>query len=290
MDSFYTDDQRMIRDAARDFATEQPRAARGAMGPRRATARERRHADGRTGLSRHDRAGRMGRLLHRLRGLCARHRRNRRGLRVLRHADERAQLGRLRADSRTSAATRRKSATCRTWPRAACIGAFCLTEPQAGSEAQQSAHPRRAAGRQVDSQRQQAVRDQRLARRHRDRVRRHRSGAAASAACPRSSCRRIRPASTSASRSTSSASARPIPVRFRSTTAPCRKPICWASRAKGLRIALSNLEGGRIGIAAQARRHRARRVRCRASSMRTSASSSARRSRSIRASPICWPT
>ena len=65
----------------------------------------------------------------------------------------------------------------------------------------------------------------------------------------------------------------------------CRIPAAnlLGERGKGLAIALSNLEGGRIGIAAQA-------LGIARAAFEANASSSTRRSSSTRASPTCWRT
>jgi hypothetical protein len=76
MDDFYTDDQRMIRDAARDFSVE-------CLAP---------HA------AQWDRDAKLPDEVVKQMGLCAGARRSRRRLRFLRDRDERAQLGRLRSD------------------------------------------------------------------------------------------------------------------------------------------------------------------------------------------------
>lgn len=71
----------------------------------------------------------------------------------------------------------------------------------------------------------------------------------------------------------------------------CRIPAAnlLGERGKGLAIALSNLEGGRIGIAAQALGI-ARAAFERRWSTRATGCNSASRSTSTRASPTCWPT
>jgi alkylation response protein AidB-like acyl-CoA dehydrogenase len=71
----------------------------------------------------------------------------------------------------------------------------------------------------------------------------------------------------------------------------CRIPAAnlLGERGKGLAIALSNLEGGRIGIAAQALGI-ARAAFEAALVYSVTACSSASRSTNTRASPTCWPT
>ena len=99
IDSFLTEEQRMIRDAAREFATEvlAPNAA--PVGPGRRSCRRRRHRQmGELGLLGMIVPAGTRRHLQRLHRLRARDGRNRRRLRLVRDADERAQLGRLRTD------------------------------------------------------------------------------------------------------------------------------------------------------------------------------------------------
>ncbi|MGF6933797.1 hypothetical protein OKW41_002936 [Paraburkholderia sp. UCT70] len=176
MDSFYTDEQRMIRDAARDFATEclAPHAAqwdRDAQLPAEVVAQ----------------LGELGFLgmmvpaewggsytdyvayalaLEEIAAGCAAcatlmsvH--NSVGCAPILNFGSAAQKDRLSARARHRPDDRR-----------------VLPDRAAGGlRGEQSAHPRGAARRAVDSERQQAVRDQRRARRSRDRVRGHRSRA-----------------------------------------------------------------------------------------------------------------
>ena len=72
----------------------------------------------------------------------------------------------------------------------------------------------------------------------------------------------------------------------------CRVPAAnrLGAEGEGYRIALSNLEAGRIGIAAQARRHGARRARGRARLREGADAASARRSSTTRRSTSSSPT
>ena len=131
------------------------------------------------------------------------------------------------------------------------IGAFALTEPEAGSDAgalRTRAEPRR---RRLAHHRREAVDHERHARRHRScSSRAPTASAAARAACRRSS------STPSTSRSTreeeklglNSSSTADLVVESAASAATG----CCTRRNAGSRVAMSTLDGGRIGIAAQA--------------------------------------
>ena len=187
--------------------------------------------------------------LHRLR---ARDGGNRRGLRLDRDADERAQLGGLRPDPRLGHAGAEAASGCRDMASGELIGCFCLTEPQAGSEANNLRTRAVLKDGQLGAERRQAVHHQRQARRGGDRVRGHRSGPRQEGPVGVHRADRHPRLQPRRSSSTSSASAPPTPAPSRSRTARIPEANLLGPRGKGLAIALSNLEGGRIGIAAQA--------------------------------------
>ena len=70
-----------------------------------------------------------------------------------------------------------KRATCRRWPRGEAMFSYCLSEPEAGSDAAAMTHPGGARRRRLGAQRRQALDHQRRRLRVLHRVRRHRPGA-----------------------------------------------------------------------------------------------------------------
>jgi butyryl-CoA dehydrogenase len=132
------------------------------------------------------------------------------------------------------------------------LGCFCLTEPHVGSDAAAiTTRAVRDGDHWVLNGVKQFITTGKHARRG-DRVRGDRSGAPARRASRRSSSRPTRPGTSWRGSRTSWASARRTPRRSCSRTAACRRRTCSAREGEGYRIALANLEAGRIGIAAQA--------------------------------------
>ena len=135
------------------------------------------------------------------------------------------------------------------------LGAFALSEPEAGSDAASLTHAGGARRRRLDSQRHEGVGHERHVRR-----RHHRHGAhrlaraidAARAASARSSSRRTCRASTSARRKTRWGCARRRPCSSSSTTCACRRPNLLGEEGSGFIYAMQSLDNGRLGIAAQA--------------------------------------
>ncbi len=130
------------------------------------------------------------------------------------------------------------------------VGSFGLTEPQAGSDASACARARSA----------RAIVGSSTAPSSSSATPRCRAASSsspspiptpASAASPASSPTRHRPASRCCASRTSSARKRPIPARWRSRTWRSPPISCVGAEGQGYRIALSTLESGRIGIAAQ---------------------------------------
>ena len=130
------------------------------------------------------------------------------------------------ARSRRSSACRTRSAACRycntarrsrnsgfcvPMARGEMLACFCLTEPQAGSDAAAIKTRARRHGNRWVLERHQAVHHLGQERRGRDRLRGHRPRSAARGASAPLSCRPTAPATASRGSSTSSASAPPTP-------------------------------------------------------------------------------
>jgi hypothetical protein len=115
-----------------------------------------------------------------------------------------------------------------------------------------AAHDGGARRRRLRAERRQAVHHQRQERRRRDRDGGHRQGPPASGASARSSCRPRPPATASTASKDKLGQHASDTAQIRFENCACRPRTCSATKAKGLKIALSGLEGGRIGIGSQA--------------------------------------
>ena len=170
------------------------------------------------------------------------------------------------------------------------LGCFGLTEPMSGSDAQTMVDERGEDQRRLGPQRREELDHQRPARRLDPRLRGDRPLAA-----PRSS---TRPSSSSAARRATRRTradhklgihaAHSCTVFFENCKVPDANVV--GDVGDGFKVAMATLDGGRIGIACQAHRHRAGGVRARASPTPRSERASACRSRSTRPSSSCWPT
>ena len=151
-----------------------------------------------------------------------------------------------------SAPTRRRTRYLPPLARGEQLGCFCLTEPHAGSDAAAIAtRAERRGDRYVLNGVKQFITTGKNAD-VADRVRRDRQGRRQEGHLGVHRRDRERRATSSRASRRSSASARPTPRRSCSRTARCRRRTCSAREGEGYRIALANLEAGRIGIAAQA--------------------------------------
>ena len=212
--------------------------ARGAAGPRRDGPLRRRHPRG---------MGRRRPRLHRARDRLRGDRRRR-----LRHRDDRRGNNLSRASSPATAMTRKKRI-----PEAA--GARARRSAPSRSPSRTSAPTPRAIttraerkGDRLRPERREAVHHLRQERRHRGGLRGHRQGRG------QEGHQRVPRADLDAGlhRRAHRGEDRPARIRHRadraSRTARCRPRICSAQEGVGYRIALANLESGRINVAAQA--------------------------------------
>ncbi len=162
-----------------------------------------------------------------------------------------AHLARHLADLSSSAPRLRRTGTCTTWRPARRLGAFALTEPAAGTDAGAGTATAmlHADGYALNGSKMFITNapyaDVYIVFAKTDPAR----GRAGSA---RSSSRRTRPGSPSARPSTSWGYAAPARRPSTSPTAASRRTRCWAAEGDGFKIAMQTLDGGRIGVAAQA--------------------------------------
>ena len=140
----------------------------------------------------------------------------------------------------------------RPMARGECLSAFALTEPSGGSDAAALAHARGAARRGVCAERHEAVHHHRQERRCVPGVRQHRPGQGQARhhrvhrrdqASPGYRVGRIEKKMGQNASDT-------CEIHFDDMDVPVANRL--GAEGQGYRIALSNLEGGRIGIAAQA--------------------------------------
>ena len=190
----------------------------------------------------------------------------------------------------TSAPTRSARAGCPTWRRASSSAASRCPSPRPAPTRRRRRTRAAQDGDRLGAQRHQELHHQRPGRRRHDRVRDDRRRRRAAAASPRSSCRWTRPGVRSARPTTSSASAARRRRRSSSTDCAVGDDALLGAEGDGFKVAMRTLDGGRIGIAAQALGHRARRVRGRDPLRAASARRSASRSPSTRRSSSSWPT
>ena len=162
---------------------------------------------------------------------------------------------------RATARRSRRRNTCGRWRAATYLSAFALTEPTGGSDAAALRTPRGAARRRLCAERHQAVHHHRQATPTCAWCSPAPTRPRASAASPPSSSRRESPGYRVGriEKKMGQNASDTCEIHFDDIEVPAANRL--GAEGQGYRIALSNLEGGRIGIAAQAIGHRARGLR-----------------------------
>ena len=169
------------------------------------------------------------------------HRGGRRGRRRHVHRRRGAELGLGAAPiAAVRHARSRRSATCRGLAAGELLGAYALTEPDAGSDTANDPHPRHAERRRLAHRRRQAVDHQRRLRRLLHPLRAHRrAGREGRLRVPRRARRR---ASPSDARSRSWACTPRPRSSWPSTASACRASDLIGEEGEGLKIALATLD------------------------------------------------
>ena len=132
------------------------------------------------------------------------------------------------------------------------VGCFALTEPEAGSDASNQSTLARARRRRLRARRAEDLRDQWARGGGRPRLRPDRLARPGIAASAPSWSRRARRASRWSRPRTSSASAPRTPPSCSSRAAGCPPRSASGEEGRASRSRMATLDGGRIGIAAQA--------------------------------------
>ena len=130
--------------------------------------------------------------------------------------------------------------------------AYCITEPEAGSDVSGVRTTAVRDGSRVQAHRREDLDPQRAGRRLRRRPRPHRSAPPASAACRSSSSTPMPPATCAGARSTRWASAPRRSARSPSTMSRSGPRLCSGEEGRGFHMMMSVLDKGRVGIAALA--------------------------------------
>ena len=187
----------------------------------------------------------------RLLSYVARHRGDRAGERDGGRVAGRAPTRSSPSSSPTPGGRRRKNSGCGGWRPGEAIGAFALSEPDAGTDAANQQTRAVQTRRRLPDHRPQGVGRQRRGRVGRDRLRLHAARACAARASPRFSCRWTRPASRARRAPTRSAfAAWAAWISISTSTSATSRCSARSIRDSGSRCGRS--QGGRVAIAAQA--------------------------------------